>query len=258
LSAPLPQQFVKWLWRVLHDNFGHSLITGQSTTSVIGGKLDPTAELVVMAFVMALVIGIPLGVLSAQRKGRLSELAVRIFVLLGISVPSFLAGSLLIVIIAALAPGIRLIGYVPLAADPLRSLAIMFWPALTLALTVIAIVVRYTRVAMVEAMAEEYTLTGRAMGLRYRTVVYRNAMRNALVPVVGAVSAQIAYLIGGVVVIEQVFYIPGLGSLTLNAVNQRDYPILQAVVLLVATAVIVVNLLTDVLLRVLDPRLRDA
>lgn len=256
LDQSLPMQFIHWLERIFQGNFGHSLITGQPVVTEISGKLTPTAELIVLAFVIALGLGLPLGVLSARRGGKVSDFAARIIALLGLSVPSFVFGTILIIVAAVVAPNVRMIGYIPFGSRPLASVEAMFWPALTLALTVLAVVVRYTRVALRDALREEYTVTAQAMGLRARTYVYKNALRNALLPLLGAVSAQVAYLVGGVVVIEDVFNIPGLGSLTLNAVNQRDYTLLQGIVVLVATGVIVVNLVTDALYLVIDPRLR--
>ena len=257
LQHPLAVQYWDWLSGVLHGNFGHSLITGVPVISLIGQRLMPTAELVLFAFVIAVGVGVPLGVLSARRGGRASELVVRMGVLLGLSVPSFVFGTVLIVVAALVVPHVRMIGYVPFLSNPLANLGQMFWPALTLALTIFAIVVRYTRVSLRDSLAEEYTVTARAMGLRPRTVT-RNALRNALLPLIGAIGAQVAFLVGGVVVIEDVFDIPGLGTLTLTAVTQRDYTLLQGIVILIATAVIVVNLVVDGLYVLADPKLRHA
>lgn len=257
LQHPLAVQYWGWLSGVLHGNLGRSLITGLPVLRLIGQRVAVTAELVLFSFVIAVGGGVPLGVLSARRGGRASEVFVRIGVLLGLSMPSFVFGTVLIVVAALVVPHVRMIGYVPFLSNPLSNLGEMFWPALTLALTVFAIVVRYTRVSLRDSLAEDYTVTARALGLRQRTVT-RNALRNALLPVIGAIGAQVAFLVGGVVVIEDVFDIPGLGTLTLTAVTQRDYTLLQGIVILIATAVIVVNLITDGLYALADPKLRHA
>ncbi|HEY4094958.1 MAG TPA: ABC transporter permease [Baekduia sp.] len=258
LDQPLPHQFVTWLGNVLHGDLGTSVINGTSVTSTIWDRAAPSFELVVFAFVLAVVFGIPLGIVSATRNGKLAELFASSGSLLGMSIPTFVLGSLLIVLGSRWLGGIDMVGYVPMGEDPVRNLTMMFWPALTLALSVLAIVVRYTRTSMLSTLSQDYITTARAMGVPHRTVIYRNGLRNALVPVIGAVGAQLAYLVGGAVIVESVFAIPGIGTLTLDSIDQRDYPVLQGVVLIVATGVIVVNILIDILYRVVDPRMGDA
>jgi peptide/nickel transport system permease protein len=258
LDQPLPHQFFSWLGNVLHGDLGTSVINGTSVTSAIWDRAAPSIELVIFAFVLAVVFGIPLGIVSATRNGKLAELFASSGSLLGMSIPTFVLGSLLIVLGSRWLGGIDMVGYIPLSEDPVRNLTMMFWPALTLALSVLAIVVRYTRTSMLSTLSQDYITTARAMGVPRRTVIYRNGLRNALVPVIGAVGAQLAYLVGGAVIVESVFAIPGIGTLTLDSIDQRDYPVLQGIVLIVATGVIVVNILIDILYRVVDPRMGDA
>jgi peptide/nickel transport system permease protein len=258
LDAPLPSQFVHWLGGVLHGDLGRSLISDTSVATAIWERMQASAELVLFAFVMAVVVGIPLGIVSASHDGRFVRFLAGSGSLLGMSVPTFFLGSLLIVLGSRVMGGIEMVGYVPFDQDPAKNLSMMFWPALTLALSVLAIVVRYTRTAMLDTLRQDYITTARAMGVPRRAVVYRNALRNALVPVIGAVGAQLAYLVGGAVVVESVFAIPGIGTLTLDAIDQRDYPVLQGVVLVVATGVILVNIVIDLLYTRVDPRISHA
>lgn len=255
LERPLLNQYFDWIGGIVRGHLGSSFISGDSVVSVILRSLPPTIELLTFALFIALAVGVPLGVFTSQRTGAITELGIRLGVLLGISTPSFVVGSLLILIGNMLFSNMRMLGYVSLSVNPIYSLEIMFWPALTLALTALAIVMRFTRVSMATVLREDYMFTAKAMGIGRRTRIYRNALQNALIPVVGAVGAQIAYLIGGVVVVEQVFNIPGLGSLTLTSINNRDYSVLQGIVLFVATGVIMVNISVNLIYRKLDPRL---
>lgn len=258
LDGSLPSQFLHWLGNVLHGDLGRSVINDTSVVSAIWERALPSAELVVFAFLMALLVGIPLGILSATHNGRATEFLAGSGSLLGMSVPTFFLGSLLIVLGSRVLGGVKMVGYVPFDQDPAQNISMMFWPALTLALSVLAIVVRYTRTAMLDALRQDYIVTARAMGIPRRALIYRNGLRNALIPVIGAVGAQLAYLVGGAVIVESVFAIPGIGTLTLDAIDQRDYPVLQGVVLVVATGVILVNILIDILYRLVDPRLSHA
>lgn len=254
LNRPLVIQYASWFGNIWHGDFGTSLINGEPVSSEIARSLPPTLELIVFAFLIALAVGVPIGVFSAQTSKKTPELLLRTGVLLGISTPTFVLGSLLILAGNAYFSGVRMLGYVPFSQNPTKSLEVMFWPALTLALSVLAVVVRFTRVAMSLVLQEDYIFIARAMGIKKLTLIYKNALKNALLPLVGALGAQLAYLIGGVVVIEEVFNIPGLGSLTLTAINNRDYTVLQGIVLFVATVIIVINIMISLIYRKLDPR----
>ncbi len=258
LDKPLFAQFFGWLGSVVSGDLGNSVINGQPVAEQIVNRTGPSLELVLMAVSLSVVVGVPFGVWTATHPGRFVNFIVHGISLLGLSIPTFLLGSLLIVLGSRVAKDVQMIGYIPFAEDPVASVRVMFWPALTLALALLAIVVRYTREAMASVLGSDYMMTARAMGVPRRALVYKNAFRNSLVPMIGAVGAQVAYLVGGAVVVETVFAIPGIGTLTLSAIDQRDYPVLQGIVLVVATGVIVVNLLVDLLYVVVDPRMADA
>jgi len=258
LDKPLYVQYFLWLARIFQGDLGNSLIHGTSVRDEIVRRLPATLELAIMALAIALLLGVPIGVFTATRHGRLSDVLVRATSLLTISAPGFFVGSLMIVLGALYLPGAQMVGYVPIERDPVASLQQMLWPALALGLAVMAIVMRYTRASMLEVLGQDYVRVARAKGLAERVVIYRHALRNALVPVISIVGVQASYLVGGAVIIENVFAIPGLGRLMINAINQRDYTVVQGAVLVVATGVVLVNLAVDLLYRPIDPRIRYA
>lgn len=258
LDRPLPEQFVSWLGGVLHGDLGDSLIHGKPVATAVWEALGPSVELVLYATLLAIVLGIPIGVIGAVHNGKVLEFLLRSVTVVGLSIPSFVLGSLLILFGSMVLPGVQMVGYVPLTENPVENLTTMFWPAITLALSIVAVIARYTRTAMLEELGQDYVVTARAMGVSRGQIVYRNVLKNALLPVVGATAAQVAYLIGGAIVVEAVFAIPGIGLLTLEAIGQRDYPVVQGVTLVVATGVILFNIGMDVVYRFIDPRLSHA
>ena len=255
LDRPLYEQYLVWLSRVIQGNLGDSLIYGTPVITEVLRRIPATALLTTMGLMIAVALGIPLGVVSAVARGRATDGIVRLVSLILISLPSFFVGALMIVVASIYAPGMRIIGYSPFEQDPIRSVAQMFWPALALALGLMALFLRYTRSAMLDVLSQDYIRTARSKGLRERSVLFRHALRNALLPVISVIGAQTAYLVGGAILIENVFAIPGIGRLMLNAISQRDYPMVQGAVLVVATGVVLVNIVVDIAYRLADPRL---
>jgi peptide/nickel transport system permease protein len=258
LDEPLPLQYLDWLWQVLHGNLGKSLVLGFPVGSQIMQHLPVTIELTVMAILISVVIGIPLGVLGARTRNRWPDFGLRSMSLLGLSTPDFFLGTLVILLGSLYFPSVHVFGYVPLHEDPLGNLESMVWPAAVLGFAMSAIVMRYTRASMLEVLGEPYVTTARAKGLGRRKVLYKHALRNALIPVVTVVGFNGAYLFGGTVIVEQVFALPGVGQLTLNSIYHRDYPMVQGAVLVITTGVVLINVIVDVLYHVLDPRIRTA
>ncbi|MEO1190899.1 MAG: ABC transporter permease [Pseudomonadota bacterium] len=254
LDRPLLEQYAWWLGRIVQGDFGHSFIHGGPVIDEILRRLPITLQLATMSMAIAILIGVPLGVLSAVRRGGLPDLGARVFALMGISTPSFFTGTLIVVLGAIYFPGITTLGYVPFHEDPLASLGRMIWPALSLGLGVAAIILRYTRSSVLEVLGEDYVRTARAKGLGEERVVFVHALKSALIPVITAIGIWSAFLISGAVVLEEVFAIPGLGRLILSAIENRDYPIIQGTVLFLSLAVALVMLASDLLVAAVDPR----
>ncbi len=252
-DKPVPIQFLNWIGGLFHGDLGKSAINGTSVWTIISTSAAPSAELVLLAFVIALLVGVPLGIWSSTRQGRLAGGIVTTVSLIGLSVPGFVLGSLFVVIGAA--TGISMVGYVPFAQNPIQNLSTMIWPALALGAGVSTIILRYTRTAMIGVLRNDYLVTAKAMGVHGGTIIWRNGLRNAVPPIISATGAQLAYLMGGAVIVETVFAIPGIGMQTMYAVNLRDYPVVQGVVIVVATLVILLNVVIDIIIRALDPRI---
>ena len=258
LDKPLLEQYAWWLGRIAHGDFGYSFIHGGPVLDEILRCLPITFEMCLMSMIIAIALGVPLGVLAAVRRGRLSDLFVRIFALLGISAPSFFLGTIIVVFGAIYFPNVQTLGYVPFFQDPLANLARMFWPSLTLGLGIGAILLRYARASVIETLGEDYVRTAEAKGLSWQRVIFVHALKNALIPVITAVGVWSAFLIGGPVLLEEIFAIPGLGRLVLGAIQSRDYPIIQGAVLFMSFGVAMVMLLADLLVALVDPRVKLA
>jgi len=254
LDRPLLEQYAWWLGRIAQGDFGHSFVHGGPVIDQILRRLPITLQLAAMAMAIAILFGVPLGVLSAVRRGSGPDLGARVFALVGISTPSFFTGTLIVVLGAIYFPGITTLGYVPFLEDPLASLGRMLWPALSLGLGVAAIILRYTRSSVLEVLGEDYVRTARAKGLAERRVIFVHALKSALIPVITAIGIWTAFLISGAVVLEEVFAIPGLGRLVLSAIENRDYPIIQGTVLFLSLGVALVMLASDLLVAAVDPR----
>lgn len=256
LDRPIPLQYLHWIGGVLHGDLGHSWRIREPVLSLILTKLPVTLQLAGMAFIIAVAIGVPAGVLSAVYRNTVWDYLVNLIGLAGLSTPNFWLGIMLILLVSVNLGWLPPSGYVPLTEDWRQSLATTIMPAFVLGNAIAAILMRHTRSAMLAALDQDYVRTARAKGLRETKVVVRHAFRNALVPVVTLGALELGQLLSGAVLTEQVFSIPGFGKLVVDAVFNRDYPVVQGVVLVTATLYILLNLLADVLYVLINPRLR--
>lgn len=256
LDQPLPLQFAQYVERVVQGDFGESIRTGIPVSSMLTTALPVTAELSVLAILIAAALGVGAGVLAAVRRGHPAEWLANGLALVGLSVPHFWLGLLAILYLSVATGLFPASGFVPFLEDPLDNLHHIVLPAVILGTGLAAIIMRQTRSAMLDSLSSDYVRTAKAKGLRPRAVITRHALRNSLIVVVTIVGLQLGGLISGAVVTEQIFGLPGFGKMTIDAVFQRDYPVIQAVVLLTATAYIVINFLVDLLYSVIDPRIR--
>ena len=256
LDKPLLEQYFWWIGRIIVGDFGFSFIHGKPVIDQILSRLPITLQLGLMSMGMAILIGIPLGVFSAIRRGKFIDIFARVFSLLGISTPSCFTGTLIVVFGAIYFPTITTIGYVPFSESPWESTARMFWPASTLGIGIGAIILRYTRSSVLEVLGEDYVRTARAKGLSEGLVVFVHALKSALIPIITAIGIWTAFLVSGTVILEEVFAIPGLGRLVLSAIENRDYPMIQGTVLFLSLGVALVMLIADLLVALVDPRVK--
>jgi len=256
LDLPIHVQFGQWLGAALQGDLGTSLRTGRSIMGDLLLRFPATLQLSVMSLGIALALALPIGILAARFRGRWPDYLGSAFVLVGLSVPSFFLGILLILLFSLRLGWLPPAGFVPFMEDPGESLRRMILPALSLGLILAAATTRIMRSTMLEVLSRDYVRTARAKGLSERRVTMTHALRNALIPVVTVVGLQFGSLLGGTVIIEQVFSIPGVGRFALEGINLRDYPVVQGAVLVISGAFVFVNLLVDVLYAVIDPRVR--
>ncbi|MEU7800151.1 peptide ABC transporter [Micromonospora arborensis] len=256
LDQPLPVQFAQYVERLVQGDFGVSIRTGTPVSSMLTTALPVTVELSVLAILIAAALGVGAGVLAAVRRGRPAEWLANGLALIGLSVPHFWLGLLAILYLSVATGLFPASGFVPFLEDPVDNLHHIVLPAVILGTGLAAIIMRQTRSAMLDSLSSDYVRTAKAKGLRPRAVITRHALRNSLIVVVTVVGLQLGGLISGAVVTEQIFGLPGFGKMTIDAVFQRDYPVIQAVVLLTATAYIVINFFVDLLYSVIDPRIR--
>jgi peptide/nickel transport system permease protein len=256
ISTPLWQQYLIWAGHIVHADLGFSLRTGLPVATLLGSALGVTAELTVLAVVIALLIAVPAGVWSAVRRNSVGDVTGRLLSLVALSIPAFWLGTLLILAVSIYLPWLSSFTFVPFLQNPARNVQTMILPACTLGLGLAAIIMRMTRAAMLEVLRKDYLRTARAKGLGRARVLAKHALRNALLPVITIVGLQIGYLVGGAVIVENVFTLPGVGRLVVQAIEQRDYPLVQSVVFAVAALVILVNLLVDLSYAWVDPRIR--
>lgn len=256
LDKPFVVQYVDWVGRVVRGNLGVSLRTSRPVAQDIFTRLPLTAELAVMAVVMAVVMGVPLGVGAATSRNRAVDGIVRFVAIIGLSLPDFVTGTLAVLVFTHYLPVLRLGNYVALTVAPLRNLGSLALPALVFSIGLAAVLMRYVRSSLRDVLVQDYVRTAAAKGLVRRLVVYKHALKNALIPVITVLGIYLGYLMGGTVVIEQIFALPGLGRLTLTAISQRDYPLIQGIVLVVAALFMLINLATDILYAAVDPRIR--
>ncbi len=256
LDRPLLVQYLLWLGNMLQGNFGWSFRTSQPVAALIVSRLPITIELAVLAILGVALVGIPLGVAASVSRSLRVRTLVQIVGVLGLSLPNFWIAILLIIGASSLFGWLPALIYVTPWADPWMNVQQMFLPVLSLALGLSAVVVRMTRSSMLEVLGQDFIRVARAKGLATRAVLLRHALRNALIPIVTVLGLQTGFLLGGVVITEQIFGLPGLGWTLLNGVYQRDYPVVQGTVMVFAVTFVLVNLLVDLLYTYLDPRIR--
>jgi peptide/nickel transport system permease protein len=256
LDQPWWRQYASWLATLAHGNLGTSWRTGKPVIALILERLPVTIELTALAVGFALLFGIPAGIVSATRRDRAIDNVTRVGTLLGLSVPVFWQGTMLILFLSIYLRWMPPVVWVDFFTDPRRNLTIMLLPALCLGTASAANVARTTRACMLDVLGSEYIRTAAAKGLRPRLVILKHALRNALIPIVTVVGLQIGILLGGTVVVEEVFTLPGVGRLVLWSIYQRDYPLTQSTILFVAVMFMSVNLAVDLLYAYLDPRIR--
>jgi peptide/nickel transport system permease protein len=249
-------QYITWLGSALVGDLGVSFRSGQPVTTILLGRLPATLSLGFAALAVALLIALPLGIVSAVRSGRFSDYAATAFSQLGISIPDFWMAIMFILLFSLTLGWLPPSGYVPLTQDPLGWLQHVIMPAVTIGVVSGSILTRFVRSAVLEALSQDYTRTARAKGLAERIVVNRHVLKNALIPVVTVTGLQLAFLLGGVIVVEIIFTWPGLGQLTFIAIRSRDYTVLQGAVLFFALLFLLINLLVDILYAWLDPRIK--
>jgi peptide/nickel transport system permease protein len=257
MNDPIPVQYFAWAGAVLQGDLGISLRTQQPVLELIGEKLPVTIQLAVMALIIAILIGIPAGVLSAYKKGTWIDWLANIVALSGLSVPNFWLGIMLILLVSVKLGWLPASGYMPLSEDPVQSIKVMLMPAFVLGTAIAATLMRHTRSARLSVLKSDYVRTARAKGLRERVVLVKHALRNALVPVVTVITLLFGELLAGAVLTEQIFTIPGFGKLVVDAVFNRDYAVVQGIVLCTGIAFIAMNILADAAYRVLNPRMSD-
>jgi peptide/nickel transport system permease protein len=256
LDDPMPVQYIAWMGGVLRGDLGISLKTDQPVLQLIGQKLPVTIELAFLSILVAFIIGIPTGIISAVRKGTAVDLGANVVALSGISIPNFWLGVMLILLFAVQLRWLPASGFVPFSEDPMQNLRTLVMPAFVIGTGLAATLMRHTRGAMLAVLRTDYIRTARAKGLLPPAVILKHAFRNALVPIVTLTTLLFGELIGGAVLTEQVFTSPGFGKLIVDAVFNRDYAVVQGVVLCVAVAFILLNLLADVLYVLINPRIR--
>ena len=258
LDRPIPEQYLRWIGKVLTGDFGFSWRIRVPVSELILTKLPVTFQLASMAFIIAILIGVPLGIISAVRKNTPADWAANGAALFGISTPNFWLGIMMILLFSVHLGWLPPSGYVPLFEDPVQSLSTTIMPAFVLGTGVASVLMRHTRAAMLTALSQDYVRTARAKGLKERVVVWKHALRNALIPVITLGAIEFGRLLAGAVLTEQIFTIPGFGKLIVDAVFNRDYPVVQGVVLATALIFVLLSLLADLLYMAINPRLRNA
>ncbi|HEY7039552.1 MAG TPA: ABC transporter permease [Methylomirabilota bacterium] len=256
LDDPIPIQYLRWIGLALRGDLGESIRTRESVVWTVARKLPITVELALLSLLVALTIAIPAGVFSAVRRNTLWDLLANAISLCGLSVPSFWLGIMLILLLSVRLHWLPASGFVPIWESPLANLQRMIMPAFVLGAGLAAVLMRQTRNSMIDILSADYIRTAWSKGLASRAVIFRHAFRNGLIPVVTILGLQTGALMGGAVVTEQIFVVPGFGRLIVEAVFTRDYPLVQGVVLITASTYVLVNLLVDVSYSVLNPRIR--
>jgi peptide/nickel transport system permease protein len=256
LDRPLPVQYADWLWGVARLDVGNSLWSSEPVFKELKQRIPLSLELAVMASVISIVLAIPSGVISAVKQGTWMDYVARVLSITGLSMPNFWVGTLIILFLVYQFGWTPPLGYTGLMDDPWKNFQQLIWPALALGFGQAAIISRMTRSSLLEVMREDYVRTARSKGLGERSVIMRHAIRNALLPVVTLCAIQFGYILGGTVVMETVFSLPGVGRYLVDAIAHRDYPVVQTLVLLFAIVFVLINLVVDIVYTKLDPRIR--
>ncbi len=256
LDRPFLERFVEWSWRILHGDLGTSMFTGMPVTQLIGQRLEPTLSLMVLTLVLSIFVAVPMGVVAAWKAGSWIDRALMGFAVFGFSVPVFVVGYVLAYVFALELDWLPVQGYTSLSTGLWPWFENLILPSIALGCVYIALIARITRASMLEVLQQDYIRTARAKGLGQRPILFVHALKNAAVPIVTVIGIGMALLIGGAVVTESVFAIPGLGRLTIDAILRRDYPVIQGIVLLFSFIYVLVNLVVDLIYMLLDPRIR--
>ncbi len=255
-NKPLADQYVDWLSQLLHGDLGTSYFRNEKVSEAIATHIGPTINLAVFAQIIAMVIAIPLGIIAAKNKGKAKDTAVSSFALLGLSIPGFLLGLFFIIIFSVKLQIFPASGYKDLSYGLFVHLRSLFLPALALGIAQASAITRMTRSSMIEVLNTDYIKTAKAKGVKERVILYKHALRNALIPIITICGQSLAGLIGGSVVMEIIFNIPGLGQLIMNSVSNRDFQVIQGVVIVLSVIYIGINLIVDILYGLADPRIR--
>ena len=256
LDRPFLIQFGTWLWRILHFDLGTSIFTNLPVGAMIAQRLEPTLSLMALTLVLTILVAVPLGVVAAWKAGSWIDRTVMTFAVFGFSLPVFVIGYVLAYVFALELEWLPVQGYTPLARGFWPWLENLILPSIALGCVYIALIARITRASMLEVLQQDYVRTARAKGLGQRNILFLHALKNAAVPIVTVIGIGVALLIGGAVVTESVFAIPGLGRLTIDAILRRDYPVIQGIVLLFSFIYVLVNLMVDLIYTLVDPRIR--
>ncbi len=256
LDRPFLVRFGEWFWHVLHGDLGTSIFTNLPVTKMISQRIEPTVSLMVLTLILSIGIAVPMGVLAAWKQGTWIDRLIMIFAVFGFSVPVFVVGYLLAYVFALQLDWVPVQGYTPIAQGIGPWFANLILPSIALGGIYIALIARITRATMLEVLNQDYIRTAKAKGVGSRTVLFLHALKNAAVPIVTVIGIGVALLIGGSVVTESVFAIPGLGRLVVDAILRRDYPVIQGVILMFSFVYVLVNLCVDLLYTVFDPRIR--
>ena len=255
LDKPIWQQFASWIWGIMRLDFGTSMWTGRPISHEIGIRIQLSLEIAILATMVAILIAIPLGTLAALKQDTWVDYAVRVFSIAGLSMPSFWLGILIILFLLIYFQWVPPMFFTPIWVDPWENLSQMIWPAAAVGYRYSAVSTRMMRSSTLEVLREDYVRTARAKGLWERVIIIRHAMKNAMLPVITVIGLEFAFLIGGLVVTEQVFNLNGLGKLLVQSIAQRDYTMTQTLVMLVAVTFVLVNFVIDILYAWLDPRI---
>lgn len=258
LDQPVPVQYVRWMGHIVRGNLGQSLRTKRPLTEELRLRLPVTLQLTLMAGILGTIPAVTMGIIAAVKRNSPADYLATIGTLLGISAPNFLIAILLILLFSYKLKWLPPVGFKQLSVDPVQNLKSMILPAFSLSLPLAAVMMRNTRSAVLEVLNQDYVRVARAKGLSSRRVLLRHVIPNASLPIITVAGLQVAGLLGGTVIVEQIFGLPGLGRYIYDAINNRDYPVVQGVTLVIATMFVFISMLVDVLYAVVDPRLRKA